>query len=278
MSDALAGVRLKRSRAWDQINGLNADLVRFLGKEPYSPRANFDSNTSELTVSIHITKTPDPLWGVRVGEIVHNLRSALDHLVWQLVILNRKTPTAKDKNQFPIFDTRGGFDNLGAPKHLKNVARVAIDAILAEQPFPKTDGGTGEGTKSPLWHLQELSNIDKHRTLHLTGTILKEFKMETAPLKFAVKTFTRERNPIGPIQQDYVLERTMFVHAKTGQPVREWPFRTKDIKGHLAADVAFEEGTPAVGAWVVSATLVDVANRVDRILGTVAKDIFRIDL
>jgi hypothetical protein len=38
---------------------------------------------------------------VILGEIIHDLRSSLDHVVWQLVIANGSLPGYW--NQFPIF-------------------------------------------------------------------------------------------------------------------------------------------------------------------------------
>lgn len=278
-NDPLSGIRLKRARAWDQINGLKSDLQAFLDDQPYAPRVNFNTNIGILTVSVHVQKTPDPMWGVRVGEIIHNLRSALDHAVWELVILTTKSPPPKrNKNQFPVFETKAGFEDRGVNQFLHGVRGDAIDLIRSEQPFPQTDGGTGEGIKSPLWHLHELSNHDKHRTLHLTGTMLTSFHAKTAPLKFTVRTDILEQRDTGPIQEDAVLRRVLFRHHRTGAPVTEWPFVTDQIEGNLAVDVAFHEGTPTVGGWLVFGTLVEVANRTDRILRRIAEDIFRLNL
>jgi hypothetical protein len=91
-ADRLAGIRLKLSRAWSQINTLKPEIAEFLKRDPYVPRVKFDGRTHELLVSVHTQEAPDPMWGVRIGEIVHNLRSALDHVVWELVILAARQP------------------------------------------------------------------------------------------------------------------------------------------------------------------------------------------
>ena len=49
------------------------------------------------------------MWGVLIGEILHNLRSALDHLIWQLVILETGAPPTTTKTAFPIFETAAGY-------------------------------------------------------------------------------------------------------------------------------------------------------------------------
>jgi hypothetical protein len=45
--------------------------------------------------------SPPVRWSVVVGEIIHDLRSALDHLVCQLAIANQNSATMG--HQFPIF-------------------------------------------------------------------------------------------------------------------------------------------------------------------------------
>jgi hypothetical protein len=41
-----------------------------------------------------IREPPVEEWGVIIGDVVHNLRSALDHLVWQLTLANGNIPPA----------------------------------------------------------------------------------------------------------------------------------------------------------------------------------------
>jgi hypothetical protein len=49
-------------------------------------------------------------FGIIVGDIAHNLRSSLDHLVWQLVLQNRRLPSRR--NQFPIMVTSRAWDEI----------------------------------------------------------------------------------------------------------------------------------------------------------------------
>lgn len=273
--NAFDGIRLKRSRAWDQIYSLKANIASFLQNDPapYEPRVDFNGQTNILTVSVHINKTPDVIWGVCIGEIVHNLRSALDHVVWELFVKNnRQPPPPGSKNQFPIFITQAGFKKRGEALFLKGIDDIAIDLIRSEQPFPVSEGGTGEDIKSPLWHLKELSDCDKHRTLHLVGTLLEEYNFTFPPL---VRDVTVQKDVVqnsGPIQQNAILNRARF------PGVSEWPFKERQVKGHLRTNIAFDQWTPAVGGWLVAETLIEIANRTDRILIRIAKDIFGFEL
>jgi hypothetical protein len=265
-SEQLAGIRLKLARAWQQIDALKPDIKAFIATDPYLPRVNFNPQTHELRVSVEVQCAPDPMWGVRIGEIVHNFRSALDHLVWELVILStRHAPARGSKNQFPIFETAAGFDGRGVSQFLRNVRTDAVDLIRSEQPF-----ATGEGERSPLWHLKELSDIDKHRTLHVTGAMVETFNFMFPPLKHDAVVHREPPRGPGPIQQDSILGRAYF------PGVSSWPFADDKVQCELRVDVAFDHGIPAPGTWLVFATLADAGNRTERVLRRVAEEIFKI--
>ena len=143
----MAGVRLKLKRAWHQFDALNRDIKTFVDSGPYRPTSNFNKQTQRLTVKVNAHKLPDPMWGVRVGEVVHNFRSALDHIVWELT----GRPSARTaRTQFPIFETEARFTERGTKQFLKGVSSNAIRLIKSEQPFSARKDGTIEGTRSPL--------------------------------------------------------------------------------------------------------------------------------
>jgi hypothetical protein len=276
MTDAFDGIRLKRKRGWEHLNALEAEMDAFLTRDdprPYGVQIDFNRQTSILTISVKVETAPDPMWGVRIGEILHNFRSALDHLAFELyVISNRKRrPSKTDKIKFPIYWDAKGFDKRGRDQYLKNIRSNAVQLIRAEQPFPIQDGGTGEEAHSPLWHLKELNDWDKHRTLHVTGTLLESFRFTFPPVTYT-GTVERDIRQAGPIHQDTILARAHF-------PGRhEWPFADTEVKCQLLPRIAFDEGTPTVGGWLVDGTLIHIANRTDRILQRIAREVFDIEL
>jgi hypothetical protein len=102
-------------------------------------------------------------WGLLIGDALHNLRCALDHLWWQLAIdyLGRE-PTEKEapRVQFPIIDAVEDWDG---HRFLKLVEKQAADKAKTFQAYDRPDG-----TEAPLSVLGRLSNHDKHRELHPT--------------------------------------------------------------------------------------------------------------
>lgn len=269
--NALAGIRLKFTRAWQQLDALKRQTLTFLGDGgPYRPVVDFDDTTCRLTLKAQIKRVPDPMWSVDVGDIVHNFRCALDHLVWELA--GRPHP-AVAKTQFPIFQSQAGFTRRGTKEFLKGVPTRVITMIESEQPyFTRPDGDVEGTTNSPLWHLKELNDIDKHRTLHLTVSALASHKFDLPEVMQPFKLVDVQEHRGGQIEQDTVLWAGILRGA------RGWPFNERTIKGVFESEVASEDGTPAPGLWSVVGTLSDAGNRAESIVRRIAEKIMKTEL
>ena len=106
-------------------------------------------------------------WPLIVGDAIHDLRSALDHLMWQLAIvyLGRQPKKAEWNNiQFPEVRNLKDFNG---NRFLKYVRPIDVDRLKPLQPYKRV----GRGQLHPLPKLIRLSNIDKHRKLHLLVVI-----------------------------------------------------------------------------------------------------------
>jgi hypothetical protein len=102
------------------------------------------------------------------GDVVHNLRSALDHLARQLVLVGLEIDplaipfTEKDWRgiYFPISETPEKYES-EKPKKVKGMLLEAVETIDRLKPY--------KGGNDPLWRIHELDNIDKHRSLFTLG-------------------------------------------------------------------------------------------------------------
>ena len=115
-------------------------------------------------------------WGIRVGEIVHHLRSALDHIAWTLT-LRHQWPTRPPKRlhgkwsrvQFPVSETliaRGPQDhrrawNVEVARCLWGVDPELMTLFEDAQPHRLKRSYK----RHLLWILNELWNLDKHRAI-----------------------------------------------------------------------------------------------------------------
>src|SRR5438552_3478733 len=107
------------------------------------------------------TLPPSPWIGVVVGDVAHNLRSALDHLAWQLATLDGDPPEP-DKVQFPIFSEEPkSFLDHPCLSGMRPEHRAVLEDL---QPY-KAGDGSGQ---TPLELLAWIKNTDKHLLLHTT--------------------------------------------------------------------------------------------------------------
>lgn len=158
----IEGCRAKIDRAEASIEESAGEWTAWLATNPYPSRIDVDRDVGEYRLYFDFS-TPIPLdFPVRVGEIAHHLRSALDHLVWcEAVEVLRREPTDDEarKIAFPIWRTRIDF------KKSKVQRYVSPDAWTIIERYQPYDRGKPKRSKA-LGLLHWINRIDKHRLLH----------------------------------------------------------------------------------------------------------------
>jgi len=91
------------------------------------------------------------------GDVVNNLRAALDHVVWGLA----KPKLRGSHTAFPIYLDESDRSQKRFARALEGVPKRAVTAIRRMQPYE----GSGEPRDKPLAVLNALVNEDKHRSL-----------------------------------------------------------------------------------------------------------------
>lgn len=179
---------LKIDRARHHFDEIARMVSEYERLRPYRavPIQHAKKGRRTLRWKLEISERPDSMLAMAVGDAVHNLRSALDHLVIALGAEDRH------KAGFPIEDTdpwalrpdgtfvakahlRGRFDQ--ALKGCSLEAQAAIKALQPYQPgsnarYPSPGGFIAHGLSDvdhPLAMLRRLDNADKHRQLTVIG-------------------------------------------------------------------------------------------------------------
>jgi len=167
MDHPLDGVRLKLVRAEEHLKTIFQILDGFsIGKCEII--AEEDKNTNSGLLRVHLPK-PDPQLRVIAGDFCYNVRSALDHLVWQLVIAN--PPHAPNRNNaFPICSSQANFNDAKRRHRLDGVSAEAITLIDSFQPYP--------GRKQALLTLSTIHDTDKHQTLNIVTAVASDTAVE----------------------------------------------------------------------------------------------------
>src|SRR5687767_14839123 len=75
---------LKLNRAVQHLERLEAEIKRWVGGHPYFLVSEFDPERGEHGVWIRPEGEPPAEFGILIGDCLHNLRSALDSLAYDL--------------------------------------------------------------------------------------------------------------------------------------------------------------------------------------------------
>lgn len=156
---ALASVDAKIGRGRTELRLLKADIAAFCEEKARLIVREPDPADKERERWVYLGDTPQPPieWSIRAGEFAYNLRSALDHLVWQLVEVNGEEPSRG--NSFPIY--KDSPTDKGIEIRLHGVSPRAKCYIKSVQPYQNDHASIGKG----LQLLNDMCNIDKHRHL-----------------------------------------------------------------------------------------------------------------
>jgi hypothetical protein len=158
--DAMAGLDAKLARARELIPLLQSEIDDYYASDPVRLRLEHREDPKRMEAVVESVHQPPLRLGVLMGEFVHNLRSTLDHLAWQLALTKTRTP--HDKLQFPILDRKPSEaawrSRVG--DQLRCVPPEAVQQIWDLQPFHSERPET-----NALAIVRELSNEDKHRVI-----------------------------------------------------------------------------------------------------------------
>jgi hypothetical protein len=167
MAADLTGVRRKIARAKDKLDALSKEVAAYFDSDPF--RLVEEANGNHYAVVSYIDQEPDQEWGLEIAEIATQARSALDHLIRQLIIDSGNDPNRSKRSQFPIFRNRDAYVNKGRRREshrdtmLKGVAARHRDLIDQFQPYQRGRRIDDD----PLCILDAVSNRDKHRDVHV---------------------------------------------------------------------------------------------------------------
>lgn len=220
----------KLRRARDHLNALHEAAKAFAQSDPYGFTIKPDSESGWDVVYVQVRREPPIELGVVLGDFLHNLRSALDNLAWQLVLLNGGNPTGR--TAFPIFTSPDDFEARGRPR-LKGMSAAHLQVIEDLQPYPGRNGPR----ILALEVVNALANIDRHR---IVNPSLAGIAQRDVPF-----VFRRE-----PTSTDVVIEGQVTAAGKRledGAELARFRVRTVpeqpevEVKANLLVEIAFGE-------------------------------------
>ena len=136
----------------------------WIDSNPYRLVRECNPDRTRYSSIIRVEKEP-PLvrWSLIVGDCVHNLRSALDHLVYAIAIheTKRDPPSDDRRLEFPISDSPDLFTQ--REWHIKSLSPGVRAAIKSLQPYNRLH----HELPPILGILRDLDDADKHRLINI---------------------------------------------------------------------------------------------------------------
>ncbi len=147
------------------LEALQADMSRFMAATPYELTVRFDEKRQHYMAALRAPKPFPRDWSLRIGDILHNTRSALDSLAYALAAKHLgRLPSDDEAEQirFLIVDDAAAWpaDAIRRLRHLSPAATAAIEAL---QPYHRMTVRYGH----PLSVLRDLAHVDRHRHIAL---------------------------------------------------------------------------------------------------------------
>lgn len=232
---------LKIKRANKYIAEINSLVNDFARSDFYAMRIENDGPLRYLCVDVDTSRFPFDDAALAIGDALHNLRTSLDHLWYQIVLACGGKTT--QWTRFPVFDSGDKLVHAmnDALKHKRITLKVAEFVLDTIKPY--------QGGNTFIWPLHVLNITDKHEMLVPMLQLMQ------------ISDLRLEEHKTGKVigQSSYIIDSSARIRLRDA-------YRKKVIvkdKGHAAAAILFDEGTTMWGEPVVPA-LVWIAEEVTR--------------
>ncbi len=238
MHPKLEGAVLKLGRAHHYLVAVNKMLGEYQLQVLAAQKAQADAASRGVPMILQNPTPPSKEWAVLVGEFVHNVRSGLDYVVYELIGHQASASVRRRFErdiQFPIYLTEKRWDAhlrpttyCGKTRKPRNEWMLKLTEecrayLSGLQPYQA--GEQSAVNAHPIAILQRLSNIDKHRTLNVVFLDLP------ADMSFVTDMES--------------LRRVRHMESQTGIGGADRSDDPEmDVKVGLPFQVAFEDGTP----------------------------------
>lgn len=168
MSLDLSSVFAKTTRSKENFEEVKTRALARLKPEDFQVSMQLKPDGTEHVWKFHAPRGTDFTdISVCVGDCIHNLRSALDHLVYAIAVHESGKNPPPDENvlAFPLANKPGDFKK--AKNRIRTLSVGVQKAIEQLQPFNRSTNGK----PSAFGVLAKLDDIDKHRLLQVVALV-----------------------------------------------------------------------------------------------------------
>jgi len=150
---------------------LQARVLEWMAGIPLRSFGEQSEDRREFAVKLEVREQP-PVeeWSLLLGDVVHNLRAALDAFAWELSHLDGQKPPSESGVYFPVSWTEADFD--AKVKALGPGAAVFGERMRQYQPFVLLSEELGSDRIPTLGILHALDLEEKHRGTLRAGALI----------------------------------------------------------------------------------------------------------
>lgn len=151
---------LKIHRATEHVNELN---VLFQRKRPFTYVLETNTKAGQRATFAKRNETVIHRAALICGDVIHNLRAALDHAYWEIASPVATTDKERRNLQFPFTETEARLDEAVKARLADRVSPAFYQALLDLKPHGEPGGNEF------LALIHKLDVLDKHKLLIPTG-------------------------------------------------------------------------------------------------------------
>lgn len=241
MAHPLQAAWAKRDAAHEHLETLKLEVQTFLDSNPYATRVEFDDRQGRFSLICDVLTEPPVKFSTRVGDVVHNLASALDCTAHELAKL--RAGREIEMTSFPMFGDVRDYRRFRRSRdcwmrHLTIRDRAYFQRL---QPYRARD----EPCMHPLANLYLLWNQDKHKTIHTTLSTVTELGLRMTGVR-GIAWLSSIEYQLGPLETGAEI---VGVAVGTDDPSPEMK-----MDPEIQVQVTFENGVPVLATleWIGS--------------------------
>ena len=217
------GPKVKIKRAYRHIDELESLLADFLARDFFTITVEKDKTSDRYHVKAVQTRDfPEEIPAI-IGDAIHNLRAALDLLLFEMI---ENTGQKPGKAYFPFAKTKDDVAGLIKGGQVSTLGQDIIDVILnGIKPFDRPEGIT-------LYALNRLDIGDKHhlliptaRPITLSGVSARFGPINMTDCSFGIgdkgEMTIIQGMPPGPIEVRSYGKATFKILFSKGQPLAD---------------------------------------------------------
>jgi hypothetical protein len=172
-SDPLSLRSLKFRRAQRHLRELHRIIGRYKHGSPYVPTDQSDLQRLRpgALAGLRIRRGPPQSISVSLGDALQDLKSALDHAVYELARIREATPIQLEDSEFLIAEDPAWYRG-NRKRRLGAIGPDALEYVDSLQPHLGLDAEHPH--RAVLRTIRQLARIDRHRYIHVARLAIGE--------------------------------------------------------------------------------------------------------